>query len=52
MCMKIGSNASGELPELRLSGDKIEWVKTVRHLGNIISQDLKETGEIAQNMEI
>ncbi len=48
MCMKVGSNASGELPQLRLSGDTIEWVKKVRHLGNIISQDLKETGEIAQ----
>ncbi len=47
MCLKIGSNACGELPQLR-SGDKIEWVKKVRHLWNIISQDLKETGEIAQ----
>ncbi len=48
MCLKIGSNASGGLPQLRLSRDKIEWVKKVRHLGNIISQYLKETGEIAQ----
>ncbi len=27
MCLKIGSNARGELPQLRLSGDNIEWVK-------------------------
>ncbi len=48
MCIKIGCNTSGELPQLRLSGDKMEWVKKVRHLRNIISNDLKENGEIAQ----
>ncbi len=37
MCMKIGSNARGELPQLRLSGDKIEWVKKVGYQGLIVS---------------
>jgi exonuclease III len=48
MCMKMGCNSNGVLPQLRLSGDRIEWVKKVRHLGNIITHDLRETGEISQ----
>ena len=41
------SRKAGHLPDLQLAGLPLKWVPVVKHLGNYVSSDLKETCEIS-----
>ena len=46
ICMRVGSG--GEPPEraVTLNGNKLTWSKKVKHLGNIVTHDLKDLDDI------
>ena len=46
MCVKFTRQKSHSLPAVRLSGNLLQWVQDVKHLGNYISYNLKENYEV------
>ena len=45
--MHIGKQ-NHQLPNVYLAGQSLQWVSVVKHLGNYVRSDLKETTEISQ----
>ena len=43
----ISSQQKTAPPRLRLAGESVKWVDQVRHLGNILTKDLKENSEVS-----
>lgn len=46
MCMLFTRQRASTHPDITLNGQKMDWVDQVKHLGSILSRDLKEDKEI------
>ena len=46
MCMRIGSNGDPSAHVVSLNGSHLTWTRRIKHLGNIITCDLKDPEDI------
>ena len=45
-CMRIGSNGDPPARAVSLNGSPLTWTRRIKHLGNIITCDLKDSEDI------
>ena len=46
MCMRIGSNGDPPARVVSLNGSPLTWTRRIKHIGNIITCDLKDSEDI------